>query len=887
MSATLFTKLPNEILLILLDFLTEAGLNALTQTCRRFHHSLEHSLYVRNARERNSSALQWAALYGVVDTVRKALAAGADPNSRREAHNPDPDNFLDDIYRSAPLKGIKPHNSCIAAAAMIGSLDIVSLLMKAGAYAGGGPGGSPLVAAVAHNQLESIKLLITSKDIDIDSDLYLRHDCNLLSIAVHRADVRVVCYLLALMKQPDAFTSRFSTPLIVAIERMRFELIPILLRSPKIDPNKVDRNGRTPFMWAVKGAVADSSAVELLLNDERVDVNAVDREGRTAIFSAAQDGNERMVRLLLATPKVDPNLADDAGIQPVARALQQGHKSVAEIFMASDRVKARMGTLFHYACQHAFTGMVKTLLKFNRAEQSTVEADGGTWLHSAAIFGRADAANVLLRHGHVDINSQRLDGATPLICATQMQRTSTITALLQAGADVNIPTTDGHSALFYASESKYEALTVELLKRGAKVGAVTDTGETALYHACATGRTKIAQVLLGHGADPLLRANNGRTPLHVACANRWKQTVEALLRVVPPSHSILSAGWTPLHDACQAGQAAIAKRLIELGADPLARHQTGATPLEYACNGHPLIVKMLLEKGANPQQMTTTGVSLLCHAARRNHPMVATLLLEHGADPNAVEIGGTTAFLEAARQKGGGSVLTLLKHGGDVTSVRQNGATALHGVCDAEYGYSGHEAIKALIEKGADINAQSIQGFTPLHVACMRERKEYIQQLIAYGADPLAEVGYAWMTRRRTALHVASHFPSSTENLEYLFDWAKFSVPIAGLWQSGWTPLHEAASVLNPGAVKILLKRGVNPMAIAENGQMALHQVFVDTQLHQPEFQKRAAEVIVALMETGKVDINYRDNKGKTTLRLAGTALGSLRTLLIKWGAKE
>ncbi len=349
----------------------------------------------------------------------KALAAGADPNSTRKAHNPHPDNFSDEIYRSTALKDITPQNSCLALAVMIGRLDIASLLMKAGAYAGIGPGGAPLVAAIGHNQLESIKLLIASKDIDIDSGLYLQNGCKLLSIAVYRASAQVVCYLLASMKQPDAFSSMLSTPLIVAIERMRVDLIPILLRSPKIDPNKVDRDGRTPFMWAVKGAVANSYAVELLLNYERVDVNAVDRDGRTAIFFAAEDGNELIVRFLLATPKVDPNLADNAGIQPVARALQQGHRSVAEVFMASDKVKAHMGILFRLSCQHAFTGMIKTLLKLDRAELSTTETDGSTWLHSAATFGRTGIVNTLLKQDHVDINSQRLDGATPLICAIQ------------------------------------------------------------------------------------------------------------------------------------------------------------------------------------------------------------------------------------------------------------------------------------------------------------------------------------------------------------------------------------------------------------------------------------------------------------------------------------
>lgn len=886
MSAASLTQLPNEVLLMLVELLPDAGINALVQTCHHFHYTLESTLYVRNARHRNSSALQWAARYGMLSTVRKALAAGADPNSwRRRPHNPHPDNFLDDIYRPSPLRDV-PFNDSLTTAVVIGRPDIVITLLKAGASVGIGPGGVPLVSAIQNNRLEMIQLLTASRHLHIDSPLYLRGGYNLLSIAVWQASVHIVCYLLAAMKQPDTFSSRLPTPLIVAIQK-RVSMIPLLLGSPKIDPNKPDRDGRTPLMWAVKGTAATSASAQLLLSSERVDVNAVDRAGRTAIFLAAESGNEHMVRLLLATPRVDPNLADNGGMEPVARALEQGHKSVAEVLMASDRVKAHTGTLFRLACQHTLTGMIRGLLKLDGAEQSTTDADGSTWLHTAASYGRTDIVKLLLKQKHVNINQQRSDGATALVCALQKKRNATVTVLLQAGADVNIAMTNGRSALFFAAENSSELLAEELLNRGSSVGAVTNAGETALYQACRTGRTKNAQILLKHGADPLLLANNGRAPLHAACAFRWEQAVDLLLSVIPRSHPILSTGRTPLHDACQAGHTSIAKKLVEHGADPVATLHDGTTPLEYACNGHPLIVKMLLEKGADPHQVTSAGVSLLYQAVLKGSPRVAALLLQHGANPNAPEIGGTTAFLKAASRDEETLLRTLLKYGADATSVKSDGSTALHEVCCAAYDFNSSVTIKALLEKGADINARTHQGLTPLHLACLNRKTEHVVPLTVLGANPLVAHVDPTTSRHRTAVHMACRFPPDTDDLGFLLENGRFNVRFASLWKSGWTPLHEAATAAHPAAVKLLLKRGLNPMALAEHGQTALHQVFSNGQLHQPESQKRAGEVIIALMETGKMDINHRDIDGKTVLKVAGSAPEPLRTLLVKWGAKE
>ncbi|KAJ6789054.1 hypothetical protein PWT90_08315 [Aphanocladium album] len=883
-------QLPNDLVLVLADVLTEASMNALTQTCRRFHDALAHALYVRNARERNSSALQWAAAEGHMSTLKKALAAGGDPNAKRPDHdNFHPGNHTYRYYDSAPLRDV-PFTTPIASAAKIGRLDIASVLIEAGALVYVEPQGrldmAPIMVAMEDDNLEMMKLFLSAGKIDVDNYIYFNRRLNLLSLAVTSGADEIARYLLAKMRNPDASCSRFSTPILAAAQGPTSNILPVLLNSKGLDPNKTDGDGRTPLMLAAQSPSQNEAPVRFLLDSPKVNINAIDNNGQTAISLAAEAGNTEIVRMLLSMPNIDPNLADSDGLQPVAHALRRGKMPLMYMLMASDKVKFDAGVLFRIACEYASSDVIKRLLARDTSEWTSTDRNGSSWLHTAATYGRTDNVKIILNKKQADINQQRLDGATPLVCAVRARRRATTTVLLRAGADVNLATRDGRSPLFYSTESSSEALTQELLKRGAKVDAVTNTGETALHRACRTGGLKVIQLLLDHGADPVLRAHDGRTPLHEACSARWEQTVQLLLSYIPPSHPILTTGRTPLHDSCRAGHTGISKQLVEHGADPLARLDDGSTPLEYACNGFPLIAKMLLEKGADPHQRNSAGVRLLYQACTRSTPKVAALLLQHGADPNAVEIGGNTPFLEACRQGGEALIRTLLKYGGDVMSTKPDGTTCLHELCHSSLVVDQTTVMRLMIDKGADVNARTEQGLTPLHVACRHYGTRTIPLLVAAGADTLAEYVDPSTERRLTPIHMACRFPPKTENVGTLL--GLMDSPLADVWASGWTPLHEAATATDPEGVDLLLKHGLNPMALAENGRTPLHQLFDTTRnLIQLPHEPGAREIFFSLMATGKMDINHRDNDGKTALGLAADAPRDLRVAMIQHGAKE
>ena len=78
------------------------------------------------------------------------------------------------------------------------------------------------------------------------------------------------------------------------------------------------------------------------------------------------------------------------------------------------------------------------------------------------------------------------------------------------------------------------------------------------------------------------------------------------------------------------------KLLLEKGAEPDAKDVDGRTPLSWAAGGgHEAVVKLLLEKSAEPEAKDNRGQTPLLWAAEKGHEAVVKLLLEKGAAPGS------------------------------------------------------------------------------------------------------------------------------------------------------------------------------------------------------------------------------------------------------------
>ena len=87
-----------------------------------------------------------------------------------------------------------------------------------------------------------------------------------------------------------------------------------------------------------------------------------------------------------------------------------------------------------------------------------------------------------------------------------------------------------------------------------------------------------------------------------------------------------------LYDACEKGKVALARVLLDNGAEVDRATKDGATPLWIACQkGHVDAARLLLEKGAEADRARADGTTPLGMACRYEHGDVEELLRANGA----------------------------------------------------------------------------------------------------------------------------------------------------------------------------------------------------------------------------------------------------------------
>jgi len=140
------------------------------------------------------------------------------------------------------------------------------------------------------------------------------------------------------------------------------------------------------------------------------------------------------------------------------------------------------------------------------------------------------------------------------------------------------------------------------------------------------------------------------------------------------------------------------------------------------------VAEWLLQRGANPEDITDTLVAYAC----RHKGAAIELLLRYGADVNGV-FEGATALHRAAMMDVVEAVQVLLKHGAHVDAADDEGDTPLH-----EAAARGYKSLQVLLAHGADVSRQGHHGYTPLHLAAEWGNRSTIELLLAHGADPAA-----------------------------------------------------------------------------------------------------------------------------------------------------
>ena len=175
---------------------------------------------------------------------------------------------------------------------------------------------------------------------------------------------------------------------------------------------------------------------------------------------------------------------------------------------------------------------------------------------------------------------------------------------------------------------------------------------------------------------------------------------------------------SPLHVAVEAGDVARVQALVAAGADIEERKGNGRhhpTPLLRAAEkGLLAVARYLVEHGADKEATCYYGKTSLIIAAENGHIEVVRMLIEHGANKDADDDYSWTPLMCASINGHVAVVEYLLEQGCDMDHVdRFNGRTALHWAA-----FQGHfEVAQLLLRFGAKLDLRTNQGKTAADIA--------------------------------------------------------------------------------------------------------------------------------------------------------------------------
>jgi ankyrin repeat protein len=407
------------------------------------------------------------------------------------------------------------------------------------------------------------------------------------------------------------------------------------------------------------------------------------------------------------------------GTTSLMRAVRQDDLPLVDkLLRAGAKVKAANRydiTALYLACVNANPAMIERLLKAG-ADPNATGPEGETALMTVAHSGNVEAAKILLAHGANVDATESWRGQTALMWAAGQSHPDMVRELVARGADVNkrsaqqdwrrqvtaeprekwMPQGALTPLLFAARQGCLECAKI-LVDKGAHLDATDLEGVSPLLLSIINGHYDVAGYLIEKGADVNIADKTGRTALYAAvdfhtmpASNRpapkeidntlsnmdviqllveHKAAVNAQLEKQQPyrtkldrgDDTMFGAGATPILRAAKAGDAMVVRFLLEHGADAKLATRAGVNPLMAAA-------------GVGTREEDTTGR----HKTEAEAIETIQLCLDAGVDVNALDANGRTAVFGAAIWGLDQVVKFLAGHGAQLDIKDKRGFTALN-----------------------------------------------------------------------------------------------------------------------------------------------------------------------------------------------------------------
>jgi ankyrin repeat protein len=485
------------------------------------------------------------------------------------------------------------------------------------------------------------------------------------------------------------------------------------LLAQKVDVNAREDDGATPLAWA---ALRCNHAIAALLLKAGADPNLRNEQGIGPLYLSITNGSFATVKLLLES-HADPNLAREDGETPLMAATRLGQMEVIRMLLdrgadVNAREKKFGQTALMWAAGHP--DVVQLLVDHG----SDVRAASKVWDITATIYTPTTSTigKTGIPWNNDGTYTSKQGGQTALLFAVQKHDLESARILLQAEVDVNAAAAGGTTPLL-ASLYNWDPLGSEFV--GGK-GAPAPAGSSARFGA----DLAMARFLLDHGAKVDVADGTGYTPLDgAALAVAAITTLGRDRSAYGGGRAVRSkVGHAPAAgtDAARKLEEALAmvKRLLEAGADPNRKTlfptsgpvgdvrinpaPPGSTAFHIAADSDCLeLVKLLADKGANPNLLRKDGHTPFSVAVLSTNLTIVKEMVARGADLTA-RYSPTDHFADAVKP----------------ISLPRGNQTIMH----IAAGAAATEVIEYLHSLGVGLDAKNSMGETPLDLADQQER---------------------------------------------------------------------------------------------------------------------------------------------------------------------
>ncbi|XP_046643175.1 serine/threonine-protein phosphatase 6 regulatory ankyrin repeat subunit B-like [Daphnia pulicaria] len=765
---------------------------------------------------------------------------------------------------------------------------------------------SPLFQLIKMGSTDLVDKTVASGMYDINA---LYNGLTPLHLAIKLRKTKMVQLLLKPPMNADPTkrdaSGKSALLLAASIFRMKEEIIDLLLEHDKVNVDDVNENGETALHLS---AMNSNVNIFQKLLERGANPNIFDKWGQSPLHVALLERNcNEIIDLLLAHGKFNVDDVDGKGQTAL-------HLSVRDVNIfrkllengANPNIYDKWGRSPLHLAARKMNGneIMDLLLAHSKVKVDDVDGKGQTALHIAAYEPNVNVVEYLINKG-ANLNAVDKRGWSPLhVAAKERDGIPIIDLLLEAKkvkgiGDVNDQNKQGRTALHYAAAYSNEITAEHLIKKGANVNRRNNNGDTPLHYAALGAEDmKIIDLLLQNiNEGDIQQYRNDKRLFFFARHNLHGLGNKILDRLVekgikPPNNE--TDEWTEGSDKATGINA---RRFEEEGVDPLI-DLTGFDGLDFLIERvkkSQEIDEILKEEEFDINGRNQDGETLLLIAILGNNVNAVRLLLEKGADSTIRDERGYTPFHVAVINYTDPDILNLFLESGKVDineTTPKFGRNALHMAVTK----SNTAAADFLLSKGANPNVTDKDGDTPLHVAAEYAKDMDIVELLLNHPDVDVNLlnfnGHSALDRAKNIHRLGERIANllrekgaverenglskrNNASLKKLVNYTSsyFEDKIEKVLSDATVPIEDQIARIKEEhlisaikdsdveRVRFLLKNGADiSSARGEDGNNALHLA---------SLKAKTTDIIDAILETGKFDINGVDNKGDTCLHLA------------------